>query len=420
MPNVVPQSERVLLIHIQFAKGFEQQHDLQEFQALVSSTGAKPLATLTHTRAVPDAKYFMGSGKAQQLREQVRADQPDLVVFNHDLTPAQERNLERLIQCRVLDRTGLILDIFAQRARSHAGKLQVELAQLQHLSTRLVRGWTHLERQKGGIGLRGPGETQLETDRRLLRNRIKTIHKRLAKVTQQREQNRGNRLHAQVPTVALVGYTNAGKSSLFNQLTGETMYAADQLFATLDPTTRSLHVPGVGTTVLIDTVGFMSHLPHDLIESFKSTLEETCHADLLLHVVDLANPQWLEQIEQVNEVLHTIEALQIPQLLVYNKIDLIAGCQARLELNEEVTLPGKVWISAQQASGLDLLIQAIGKQLSIKPLKKQIQLQPHQGRLRAQLYQLGVVMNEWILEEGHWLLDLNIAEKDYQRLFPID
>jgi GTPase len=416
LPSVTPPPDRVLLVHVDLAKRFGQ-HDLPEFQTLVSSTGAQILDVMTGMRKSPDAKYFIGSGKAQALHQSVIEYQPDLVIVNHDLTPAQERNLERLIKCRVVDRTGLILDIFAQRARSHVGKLQVELAQLQHLSTRLVRGWTHLERQKGGIGLRGPGETQLETDRRLLRQRIKTIHKRLAKVTQQREQNRYTRDRAQVPTIALVGYTNAGKSSLFNQLTDETVYAADQLFATLDPTTRSLQVDGIGTTVITDTVGFISHLPHDLIEAFKSTLEETRKADLLLHVVDLANPAWREHIQQVNDVLHTIDALQVPQVIVFNKIDLLTQCNPQLELSELVERPSKVWISADQGWGLDLLLTSIREQLLVNPLHRTVELTPAQGKLRAALYQLGAVLSETANQAGNYLLELRIAESDYQRLF---
>jgi GTP-binding protein HflX len=286
-----PQSgERAVLVHLDLKQESERE-DLEEFRDLALSAGAQPVASVSSARRTPDAKYFVGSGKAEEIRQVVMAEEADLVLVNHGLSPAQERNLEKLLQCRVLDRTGLILDIFAQRARSHEGKLQVELAQLRHLSTRLVRGWTHLERQKGGIGLRGPGETQLETDRRLLNERIKALHKRLDKVRKQREQGRRSRQRAEVPTVSLVGYTNAGKSTLFNTLTAGGVYAADQLFATLDPTLRRLEVEPNNPLILADTVGFIRHLPHDLVEAFQSTLQETREADLLLHVIDAADPE---------------------------------------------------------------------------------------------------------------------------------
>ncbi|HEY0635755.1 MAG TPA: ribosome rescue GTPase HflX, partial [Gammaproteobacteria bacterium] len=311
--------ERALLVHLDFRQEGEQE-DLDEFRDLALSAGAEPVAVVTGARQTPDPKYFIGSGKAEEIRRQVEQDEVELVLVNHALSPAQERNLERLLQCRVLDRTGLILDIFAQRARSHEGKLQVELAQLKHLATRLVRGWTHLERQKGGIGLRGPGETQLETDRRLLAERIKTLNRRLEKVLLQREQGRKARQRAEIPTVSLVGYTNAGKSTLFNRLTSEGVYAADQLFATLDPTLRRLQLPNGNNCIVADTVGFIRHLPHDLVAAFRATLQESREADLLLHVVDASDPERDAKRHQVNEVLREIGAAEVPQIEVYNKI----------------------------------------------------------------------------------------------------
>ncbi|MCK4870953.1 MAG: GTPase HflX, partial [Gammaproteobacteria bacterium] len=299
-------SNRVILVHVDFAAERPVEEDLQEFQELARSAGVEVVAIITGKRAGPAAKYLIGSGKAKEIADLVANEEVDLVIFNHELTPAQERNLEITFECRVLDRTGLILDIFAQRARSFEGSLQVELAQLQHLSTRLVRGWSHLERQKGGIGLRGPGETQLEVDRRLIRNRIKMINKRLAKVRMQRAQQRRARKRKELITVSLVGYTNAGKSTLFNRLTTADVHAADQLFATLDPTLRRVELPDIGNIILVDTVGFIRHLPHDLVEAFHATLEESAEADLLLHVVDAHDPERREKMLAVNTVLEEI------------------------------------------------------------------------------------------------------------------
>ena len=330
--------------------------DAEEFRLLADSAGAEILQHITAQRIKPDPKLFIGSGKAEEIAELVKAEEVDLVVFDHSLSPAQERNLERIFQCRVVDRTGLILDIFAQRARTHEGKLQVELAQLKHLSSRLVRGWTHLERQKGGIGLRGPGESQLETDRRLLRIRMGQLQDQLEKVRQTRLQGRAARQKASVPTISLVGYTNAGKSSLFNILANSDVYAADQLFATLDPTLRRLNWDGIGALVLADTVGFVRNLPHALVESFKATLEETLEANLLLHVIDSSSPDMLEQIEAVESVLKEIGA-NVPVLRVYNKID-ISMEEAKI-VYAAPHLPDRVYVSAHSKQGLNFLRQAV-------------------------------------------------------------
>ncbi len=324
--------ERAILVHIDLKSEGQREH-LQEFRELAQSAGACVIDTVDGSRQTADPRYFIGSGKVDQIAELVTQLDAELVLFNHTLSPSQERNLEARLKCRVLDRTGLILDIFAQRARSFEGKLQVELAQLKHLSTRLVRGWTHLERQKGGIGLRGPGETQLETDRRLIGARIKQLKLRLKKYTEQRNLGSRARRRAMIPAVSLVGYTNAGKSTLFNTLTDSGVYAADQLFATLDPTLRKLELAGVGHCVLADTVGFIRHLPHDLVEAFRSTLEETAQADVLLHVIDASDPERNAYIEQVNDVLKQIGAEDTPQIRVYNKIDL-TDTEAKIDRDE--------------------------------------------------------------------------------------
>lgn len=349
--------EAVVLVHLNFNDP-DYEESLQEFQELVAGTGANIAAIVQGKRHRPDPKYFAGSGKVDEVAELVAVSHAALVIFNHELSPSQERNLEQRLKCRVLGRTGLILDIFARRARSHEGKLQVELAQLQHLSTRLVRGWTHLERQKGGIGLRGPGETQLETDRRLLGQRIKSLKKRLDKVRSQRDQGRRSRQRGGVPVVSLVGYTNMGKSTLFNKVTSAEVYADDRLFATLDPTLRRVKLHDTEMLVLADTVGFIRSLPHDLVESFSSTLEETRDAALLLHVVDCAASDRDDLIHHVNDVLGQIGADEVPQLIVYNKIDKVEGIQPRVERNVDGEID-RIWLSAQTGEGLDLLRQAL-------------------------------------------------------------
>lgn len=387
---------------------------LAEFEELARSANAVILGAVLGHRQVPEAKYYVGQGKAQEIADLVLSLDAELVLVNHELSASQERNLERLFQCRVVDRSGLILDIFAQRAHTFEGKLQVELAQLEHLSTRLIRGWTHLERQKGGIGLRGPGETQLETDRRLLRLRIKTINKRLEKVRLSRNQNRVARRKADMPVISLVGYTNAGKSTLFNALTGEHIYVANQLFATLDPTMRKLDLSGATSAILVDTVGFIRDLPHDLIKAFRATLEETQDCDLLLHVIDITDSNWQDTVEAVERVLDEIGANKIPVIQIFNKIDLKVACIA--EMNNHSGFY-KVWLSARTGEGLDLLKEAIVSQLHGAMLIEDVLLNSSQAKLRAQLYQMGSVLSESINEEGQWLLTIRISKSEKQRLF---
>lgn len=396
--------------------------DAEEFRLLADSAGAEILQHITAQRIKPDPKFFIGSGKAEEIAELVKAEEVDLVVFDHSLSPAQERNLERIFQCRVVDRTGLILDIFAQRARTHEGKLQVELAQLKHLSSRLVRGWTHLERQKGGIGLRGPGESQLETDRRLLRIRMGQLQDQLEKVRQTRLQGRAARQKASVPTISLVGYTNAGKSSLFNILANSDVYAADQLFATLDPTLRRLNWDGIGALVLADTVGFVRNLPHALVESFKATLEETLEANLLLHVIDSSSPDMLEQIEAVESVLKEIGA-NVPVLRVYNKID-ISMEEAKI-VYAGPHLPDRVYVSAHSKQGLNFLRQAVQECLMGQLQSFELVLKPEYGKLRTQLYALNVIQTEHYDDAGNLNLHIIIAPNKLEQLIkqahlPID
>lgn len=433
--------ERALLVHCDFpdsranvasgrSSGGAVDHDTavyapcaDEFVDLAKSAGVDPVEIVKAKRNTPTAKYFVGSGKVDEIGDLVKQLEIDVVLFNHALSPSQERNLEQKFECQVMDRTGLILDIFAQRARSHAGKLQVELAQLQHIATRLVRGWTHLERQKGGIGMRGPGESQLETDRRLLRERIKWINKRLDKVNSQRQQGRRARKRAELPTVALVGYTNAGKSTLFNSLASSSVYAADQLFATLDPTLRSIDLPRFGKVILADTVGFVRHLPHQLVAAFKATLEEAAEADLLLHVVDAAAEEVEQNIRAVDEVLVEIGAADIPVLYVMNKIDQLPAVSAHTDIDksvnadgEEVSFPRRVWLSAVQNDGIDGLNSALAELLGGSFWRGTVTLEPDQAKLRAKLYSSGAVIAESASEQGQYVLDLYFPRDDLARL----
>lgn len=406
--------ELAVLVHLQLSSESEPENP-REFEELVLSAGGDPVSEVRGCRSRPDARYFVGRGKLQEINEEVSRTSAELVIFNHDLSPSQERNIEQALCCRVLDRTGLILDIFAQRAHTHEGKLQVELAQLDYMSTRLVRGWTHLERQKGGIGLRGPGETQLETDRRLLRARIKSIRKRLDKVRRQRQQGRRSRQRADISTVSLVGYTNAGKSTLFNALTDANVYAADQLFATLDPTMRSLKVAGIGSVILGDTVGFISHLPHKLVEAFHATLEEAASATLLVHVIDAASEEIDQNIERVERVLAEIGADQVPVLKVFNKIDALTGVTPHLDRDARGKIVA-VWLSAATGAGIELLHTALEENLAGSIAEIRCCLPSRLGRLRASLHQAGAVIAEHHREDGATIVDIRMPRSNWQRL----
>jgi len=405
--------ERAVLVRLGIGTPASEE-ELQEFEALAISAGAIPVARVSGTRRSPDPRYFVGSGKAEEVRDRARETGADLILVDHPLSPSQERNLEQLSGKRVLDRAGLILDIFAQRARSAEGKLEVELAQLRHLATRLVRGWTHLERQKGGIGLRGPGETQLETDRRLLARRIRTLTSRLESLARQRDTGRAVRKRVPVPSIALVGYTNAGKSTLFNRLTGETAYAADQLFATLDPTVRRLKLPHTPELVVADTVGFVRDLPHELVAAFRSTLLEARDADLLLHVVDASDPGHTERMSQVLEVLDGIGAAGIPMLTVFNKIDR-AGLQPRLERGEDGQV-ARIWMSAATGRGIDLLRDALHERFGGAVRRFRLSLGPARGKARARCHAERLVCSEQSTDEGGWLLEIEASQGEVESL----
>lgn len=409
--------ELAVLVHLNLSRS-DDSDDPREFEELVLSAGGDPVAFMTGQRQSPTSNYFIGSGKLEELKQAVQLHSAQLVIFNHVLSPSQERNLEQELECRVLDRTGLILDIFAQRARTHEGKLQVELAQLRHMSTRLIRGWTHLERQKGGIGLRGPGETQLETDRRLLRGRISAIEKRLEKVRKQRDQGRRSRQRADLPTLSLVGYTNAGKSTLFNIITNAGVYVQDQLFATLDPTMRRVELDGVGAAILADTVGFISHLPHKLVQAFRATLEEASNADLLLHVIDAAADERDRNTEAVVEVLDEIGAGDIPELRIMNKIDVL-GLEPRIDRND-CGEPVAVWLSAHSGAGVDLLLQAISERVGKDMIHQTYSMADIEsgasGRLRSRFYANNAVINEAYDDQGVMQLELNLPRNDFRRI----
>ena len=407
-------NDKAVVVHVFFSQN-RNLEDLSEFQQLAESAKVEISQLITTARSVPQAKYFVGEGKAQEIAQAVEIHNANVVLVNHSLTPAQTRNLESICQCRVVDRTGLILDIFAQRARSHEGKLQVELAQLKHLATRLVRRKTGLDQQRGAVGLRGPGETQLETDRRLIKVRIAQLQNRLEKVEKQRNQNRQTRKKADIPTISLVGYTNAGKSTLFNQLTQANVYAADQLFATLDPTLRRLSIQDVGTTILADTVGFIRDLPHDLVSAFKSTLQETTEASLLLHVIDCADPRKLENIAAVNDVLTEIKANEVPFLLIYNKIDQLEDIQPHIEYDDQ-NKPVAVYLSAQSGDGINLLVDAIRERLKNEILHFRLTLSSQEGKIRHHLYRLNCIRKEEISEQGDFLLEIQIDKIEWLKL----
>lgn len=409
--------EKVVLLHVDFSSAANvyknTQEDLCEFKELAESAGAKVVDVIIAHKQTPDSKFFVGKGKVDEIKQHVDATNAVLVLVNHNLNPSQERNLEKILNCRVLDRTGLILDIFAERARSFEGKLQVELARLEYLATRLVRGWTHLERQKGGIGLRGgPGEKQLEIDQRLLRKRITIIKERLEKVRMQRAEGRRARKRNLLPIITMVGYTNAGKSTLFNTLTAEHVYVADKLFATLDPTLRGIDLPSFGRIIIADTVGFIRHLPHALVDAFRATLEETREARLLLHVIDASDPDCEKKVQAVNAVLQEIGADKVQQLLVYNKIDLLKKkIKPHVDYLDDGSTPYRIWMSAQTGAGKDLLLNVIKHILTIEYKILKIKLGPQDAALRAYLYGKGAVQKERVLKNGYWSLTLAVSEE---------
>ena len=407
---------RTVLVNAEITTDASVSEDIGELRLLAESAELEVVDCISCRRDVPNPALYIGTGKTEELKSLVAATEADLVIFNNALSPAQERNLNRQLGCRVIDRTALILEIFALRARTYEGRLQVDLAGLRYQATRLVRGWTHLERQKGGFGLRGgPGEKQIELDRREIGERIEKIENELAVVEKRREVSRGKRRRNGIPVLSFVGYTNAGKSTLFNAITGAGVYAANQLFATLDPTVRRLEVPPAGTCVFADTVGFIRHLPHSLVAAFKSTLRETIDAALLLHVVDCSDPRMGDNIDQVNAVLAEIGAESVRQLLVYNKCDLLEGCEPRIQMGED-GFPRAAWVSAKTGAGLDKLLGAIADCVGGDMLEFRVALPCSQAKLRAELHAAGFVAAETFGEGGEFILDLRMPEEDFRRL----
>ena len=413
--EAVGQGERTILVHVELTSGYQSTGSSDEFKQLAESSGLNIVKTLIIKRSFTKAQYFIGTGKVDELAMLVDENEIEIVIFSLQLSPSQERNLEKALKCQVMDRTGLILDIFALRANSFEGKLQVELAQLKHLSTRLVRGWTHLERQKGGIGLRGPGETQLETDKRLISIRIKNINKRLLKVHKQHDLGRKSRVKNQLPMISLAGYTNAGKSTLFNLLTKAQVYADDKLFATLDSTIRRVMLPASGEAVIADTVGFIQDLPHELIEAFKSTLEETRQANVLLHVVDASDQNNRDKIEQVEKIIEQIDAKEIPTIIVMNKIDGINDFQPRIDKDNEGKIY-RVWLSAQTGDGVELLYEALSQSLSGMMTSASIKLDVQSAYIRSEIHKVGFIKKEIMNEFGQWLLEINVTSHYLERL----
>ena len=404
--------EKAVIVHVEFSNKL-QDASLEELQELSYSAGARSVHVAKFNNTSIEAKYFVGSGQLEQINQAAKSAEADVVIFNHNLSPSQERNISKQLNRKVIDRVRLILDIFALRARTYEGKLQVELAQLKHMSTRLTGGWTHLERQKGGIGLRGPGETQLESDRRIIQQRMKSIRQRLLKVRKQRSLGRNARTRNDLPTIVMVGYTNAGKSTLFNQLTSAGVYQADQLFATLDTTLRRIQIAGIGACVLADTVGFIRHLPHELVDAFRATLEEVTEADLLLHVIDSSDEQYDEKMSAVNVLLESIDADKIPVVEVFNKNDLI---QSRPESNQKCDIYRQVYVSALESSGMNELLKCIGNVLRGERCRVLIDLHGDYGKLRSQLYSFGEVISESCLDDGAVQMEMRISHQEKNRL----